>query len=165
MVTKGNIHNTTNWPQSVSTSSCAIRKGFKSTECNTGCIYRTCVATTWRSDCLTEVKVIKSNSMGPRKRWLQGAGEEWLNLGLLNMSGLINSIYQTTNLILQKPSAGACNLWVLGLLWIHAQTPLLLKCHIMFLGFADMQSRICKTARKSFSPKQKNSEVYWNHPQ
>ena len=165
MVTKGNIHNTTKWPQSVSTSSCAIRKRLKSTECNTGCIYCTCVATTWQSDCLTEVKVIKSNSMGPRKRWLWGAGEGWLNLGPLNTSGSINSIYQTTNLILQKPSAGACNLWVLGLLWINTQTPLLLKCHIMFLGFADMQSRICKTARKSFSPKQKNSEVYWNHPQ
>ena len=42
MVTKGNIHNTTNWSQSVSTSSCAIRKGLKSSECHTQCIYCTC---------------------------------------------------------------------------------------------------------------------------
>ena len=83
MVTKGNIHNMTNWPQSVSTSSCAIRKGLKYIECHTQCIYCTRMATTWRSDCLTEVKVIKSSSVGPRKR-LRGADEGQLNSGPLN---------------------------------------------------------------------------------
>ena len=83
MVTKGNIHNMMNWPQSVSTSSCAIRKGLKYIECHTQCIYCTRMATTWRSDCLTEVKVIKSNSVGPRKR-LRGADEGRLNSGPLN---------------------------------------------------------------------------------
>ena len=122
MVTKGNIHNLTNWPQSVSTSSCAIRKGLKYIECHTQCIYCTRMATTWRSDCLTEVKVIKSNSVGPRKR-LRGADEGRLNSGPLNAG--LTLIAFTRQLTWSCKSPWLVHVTLLQL-WINTQTSLLL---------------------------------------